>query len=355
MKLSMRVLKKIDVEQFLLTGNSTLVAYQNKSLIVYDRNFTVLYAFECDEDVQSIGRDKDIIWANSVLGNSYLISAEGALKKEFLIDYLDATKREAFIDLERTGCKISLVNDKIIWRTEDRFFQFLKLDGYAIYRKNKKQLIALDEGSGDILWSFNIPEKYNWYQSSVFKSDSLEFKEAVITRIIGGSERALWILLNSGRLLGLDIATGKELHSIVYPDNVPGDWNTQRNVNIFNIHTNLDLSKKKLFGLYLQWYWEINIGSDQGEFIYYDTAITCANHGVEGMHYGSHDDENIYFFDGSNSARFGIFNRNKREITWSSEISEAKGKMPAIRKITYDERFLYVQDHDYVLHVFDEV
>lgn len=212
------------------------------------------------------------------------------------------------------------------------------------------------------LWHYNLPEKvYN------FKNNLGEEIAAEILRIIGVYEGVLWVVLNSGHLIGLSETTGElvaELSDIQFINFKPTQSelishyiNEKQNINEFGKYLQLDAEKGVLFGLYSKFYYEIDLNATPKNLQIYDISDTCDEFQITPKMPGyekAWEGDEIFFGQIDTQANtVGIFNRKQKEITWAARVGQVVDWRPIVQKIDYAAGRLYVLDGENTLHVFE--
>ena len=205
--------------------------------------------------------------------------------------------------------------------------------------------------SGKEIWNYQLSENYRW------KDASGESHTGEYYKLIGLSNNIFWCVLNSGVIIGLNIETGQveyELcHPIIYPHSKIINEGFEK-VNIFNRHSIMSEDRSEILGMQGHFYWEINLENPVEEFTMYSIKDSCEEHHISLNDTFCLNDNEVYFYEGGYSNRFGIFCRNKKAIIWSSDLPEVKGKFPAIRKMDYTNYRIYIQDFYNSLHVIEK-
>lgn len=224
------------------------------------------------------------------------------------------------------------------------------------YTTIEKKVISLKKIN--ILWSFNLSNNFNFYRRSNYENAPDEYYEAEIIRIIGEYEGVLWLVLNNGRLLGLDTQTGNLKHDLLKPLNFVGEEKRYFEVSLFS---DIDKDKGILFGISHTHYFEIDLKNPEESYYYYDISETCKQNQIE-ADYPSYDLvwHGNEIFIGQNQLHYdkypcgvGIFDRATKQITWTSQLLEEKIIFKGIKKIDYSENRLYVLDMEGNLYVFE--
>ena len=239
----------------------------------------------------------------------------------------------------------------ILWK-QDKYFSFQIFDNELLVDNEKSGIVRYAFQTGLSLWHFLLPEGvYDGYNVH-FK----QVKKGEISKIIGVYDGVLWVALNTGWLLGLDVDNGTGRHRIRQPI----EFDEMR---IFvGLYTQLDTQKRVLFGLRNTHYWEIDLEKEVLSYQIYDISSSCQQFKIRAempiydwiwlgneIFFGE-----IYDADHRQDTNtVGIFDRTKREIIWADRIGKKGEIFPTIQKIDYAEQRLYVLDGECTLHVFE--
>jgi outer membrane protein assembly factor BamB len=214
-----------------------------------------------------------------------------------------------------------------------------------------------DIKTGNYLWSFLLSDSYNFYRKSNYENTPDDFCQAEIVRIIGEYNNILWIVLNSGRLLGLEVETGKLKYDLIKPINFIEE------IDGFDVAlwAMIDIEKGQIFGIKKHCYFEIDLKNSQESYYFYDISETCQQHQIE-ADYPSYELvwEGDEIFIGKNELHYdkhpcnvGIFNRITKQITWTSRELKNENIFKGISKIEYANNKLFVLDRESTLHIFE--
>ncbi|WP_428654252.1 hypothetical protein [Runella sp.] len=224
--------------------------------------------------------------------------------------------------------------------------------GTSLFIKEKKVLVSYSLTDFSPLWQYELPESlYDW--ADRFGTNY----KAEIERIIGVYEDILWVALSSGRLLGLSVGNGKTLYDLAAPANFE-EYFPNSPLQFGANHSQLDGQIGKLFGLRLNYYWEINLSNPTNEYILYDITETLKEKQLTAKHieYSTWQGDEIVFYEWSfaqDPSYAGIFNRQTRQITWTSRELGEEGVFKGIHKIEYHQNRLYVLDRAGTLRIFE--
>lgn len=233
-------------------------------------------------------------------------------------------------------------------------FDFISKQIYARKIFENNSIEAFKFPNGISLWQYSNFSKFNWMQKSIYEGEPEEEKQAEVIKFLGVYKNELWLVLNSGALLALNIETGIESRYIKEGKMIIGESDFEDFKGYFGYDTVIDEESGLIFNLNRHFYVEYNLNYDNTYFDSYSFKESSQEHKLNLNYVGGFDEAYIYSYEGSDNNRFAIFSREKKEVIWSSEIEEVKGKFPAIRDLQYGAEKIYVLDHDNTLHIFEK-
>lgn len=231
-------------------------------------------------------------------------------------------------------------------------FGLVCLECNSLYATIEKNISKIEKLTGNSLWQFSNLSDYNWMQKSIYEDEPPYEKEAEAIKFLGVYKDLLWVVLNGGSLLALDINTG-EVKRYIYQGKPKEAVDKILDNATFSIYSFIDEKDGKIINLFHDFYLEYDLEKLNDFFEYSTFTESTKKFGLELDKIGGYDEDYIYSYEGSDNNRFAVFCRYKKEIIWSGEIEEVKGKFPAIRDLQYGANKLYVLDHDHTLHVFE--
>lgn len=311
------------------------------------------FQFHSEEDIQDVHVKENIVWANVISGKA-ISGWEDImhLRKYYIKDY-NSTDDALYVSINGKGAKIDK-NGNILWSIEDRFFNFSQFEKTFVYIKENRCLLALNDSNGELIWQYTLPKEYSWAPSST----SQETRPATIAQIVGVYKDTLWLVVicDDIMLLGLDLQTGRERYHITEPVQYPTTWSEEerKRKRPFGNGTQIDAQSGILFGGFNHYYGEVELEAAEPAYHLYDIQESTELHGLRMNQFGAWEGDNIYFWEGANNNRFGIFSRKEKAVIWSGQIEEAQNTMPAIRQLDFSDGKLYVLDHHFTLHIFEQ-
>jgi outer membrane protein assembly factor BamB len=244
-------------------------------------------------------------------------------------------------DYNVTTALLDLNNQKIIWEKPNMKLPFIYNDIpiYAI----KNEVIRFNF-EGKTLWTYDTTTLGTWIDY-----DKRE-QETAVRRVIGELDGRLYIYLNSGKILVLDVETGDILKKLVNDKYVSEHW---FNGN-FGYFIEIDRQNKKLIQLAQKSYTEVNLATYEVTQIDLKESMPI---NLENDHNIVFDETHIYFSDRYN-CKLASLNRTTMQIDWVHQLSDPKtceidGNRHGKDLKLYGNR-LYVLDNKSTLHIFEK-
>jgi len=244
-----------------------------------------------------------------------------------------------------------------IWK-HNKYFSFQILDKKLLIETEKKGAISYDFQSGNCIWHYYLPETYDWQRRVASIEKPYEASKAEIEKILGVYEGIVYFVLNSGRVVGLDVDTGIELFTKVEPDSITIAYDKERiyTPTILWQNTQLDVEKGVIFGLLGNFYAEIDLKDPSRTYRVFDMDYSNNTKRIKCTNWGVCIGEEIFFAE-TNFARepatVGIFNRKTKQVTWTSDMLGEEGDFRGLKKLDYANEHLYVLDNENTLHIFN--
>ena len=194
-------------------------------------------------------------------------------------------------------------------------------------------------------------------ENSIIWQYSLEKKGSVsaeleIIKFLGVYKNNICFVLNKG-LLVLDINSGKEIHFILKGENLKGNSFQGDLKGFFGYDTILDVSRGIIFNLNLYFYLEYDLNSNKNLFDSYSFRKEDNNNNLYLNNIGGYDDKYIYAFEGRDSNRFAVLDREKKEVIWSSELLQKRNEISYIIDMQISGNNIYILDSNHTLHIFE--
>lgn len=227
----------------------------------------------------------------------------------------------------------SIRYQKLLFEIDEIIGHFL-VNGKIIGESNN-HITCRDIKDGDIIWSVDA-EKYGYNMVNG------EERIMSLTKIIGVQDNILYVFLGNRLILGFDLNSGEQIYICEYKDNFLVLENLQ-----------LDAENKKIFSIGPNHYIEFNLLTSSYQI--FDLTDTTKKNNVEMNRLGSWENNLVSFWQGYSSNRFGIFDREKKEIICSDEIKNIKNDLPSILEVKSQGDKLLVLDNANTLHLFKKL
>jgi len=340
---------------------------QNGNVIILKLNGIELHTMQNSNKIEA--NPKEIIINNNKIlvslnynGDKLLLDAQLNILNEFNSgkDGIICLVNEnmfihIFYSLNYSSSYVGLFDIKSLrnrWRIESgvaKSYFFQKY--FIIYESKKASCISIDNGA--LIWQFSELSNYNWQQKSVYQDESPYEVKAEVIIFLGVYNNLLWLVLNRGSLLALDINTG-EVKKHIFQGKSIGTFPKILENAAFSIYSFLDEQEGKIVSLFQEFYLEYDLEKLDDYFEYSSFAESSKKFGLGLNRIGGHDAEYIYAWEDGGNNRFAIFSREKKEIIWCGEIPEVKGLFPALLDVKYGAGKLYVLDKNNTLHIFEK-
>ena len=260
----------------------------------------------------------------------------------------------AYLKIPSFKCFLFNLETQDIYITEKNFFEYFFNDLFYSTFGNNIQC----QSNNILIWHYNLPETYDWQRRVASIEKPYEATKAEIEKILGVFEGIVYFVLNSGRVVGLDVDTGIELFTKVEPDSITIAYEKERiyTPTILWQNTQLDAEKGVIFGLLGNFYAEIDLKDPSRTYRVFDMDYSNNTKRIKCTNWGVCIGEEIFFAE-TNFARepatVGIFNRKTKQVTWTSDMLGEEGDFRGLKKLDYANEHLYVLDNENTLHIFN--
>ncbi len=192
--------------------------------------------------------------------------------------------------------------------------------------------------SGDSLWQFDCSSLGTWHQYH----DGTE-KQTQVRRLLGCYASRLYVLLNSGKILVLDIDTGAQLDILFN-----GEWAAWG----FSILIELDKAKGVLLQLHREDYAEVDLSTHQIVNVRSEDMVSKS---LESKKRVAYDGQHVYFSDDYHD-KIGAFNRSTHEVDWVYDFAQVEPRVEVryARSLKLRGNRLLALDNHNTLHVFEK-
>lgn len=258
---------------------------------------------------------------------------------------------------------------------ENQKFEWLISPQFPLSKSNFKNKLYFCHNNSEI-HCYNMSSIYwkNTFEISVFDWSEVNYrnelvqKQAEIRRILGQHSDIVWVLLNSGRLLGLKADDGSLKFNIfmhnyyIGTKALFGHYEIElRNKYNWTLHLlqygQLDEEKGVIFGLKNFYYFEIDLKDPVNSFTVFDASDSFLEHKIEadmahGYEWTWHENEIFFGHNFTSGNNLAVFNRDSKTVTWAIRLEQENGDARNLSRMEYGSDTLYVLDQLKTLHVF---
>ena len=232
------------------------------------------------------------------------------------------------------------------------------IDKY-IFRDFKKKIACRKIDSDSILWEFPLA---SLGKGKDYNTDE-EF-DYEVEQFVGIYNNILWVYIERGGFIGLDIQTGELKHRIlgIPKGNLLGKVDSYVDNEEFYIfyRAKFILSEKKgiIIGLIADRFFEIDLNKEKITPMLYGMwdkmeKMNLKKYGVNGN--TSLQGDLLYFYN-DKELQFGILDINTKEIIYVSEpiaVVERDDSFTRLRDLKVSENKVYILDSNHTLHIFE--
>lgn len=326
----------------LLISNGRQVINKTKSSILIDS----------PTELQELRSFNDIVIINDIEGNGYLIDE----KAHFIEESLQYIKYPFSLSFFKEDGKRSTVVKSLkseLFYTLEGVSAIFIIDGGNYFRKNfrNSSIESFSFPYLNSIWSFNSLSEFNWIADSIYENKPPEVKKADVVKFLGIHEGGLWLVLNSGFLLNIDVVTGTVRNHIYQGRDSNG--NSLEDFKVWFLPDVFMDKEGRIISFYEGYYLEYDINNKEDFFLFSLCSDASTDDGLKFNRIGDYDESFVYCWEGGTSNRFGAFNRKDKRIDWSGKIEEAEGVFPAILDVKHQNDKLYVLDGRNTLHILE--
>lgn len=220
--------------------------------------------------------------------------------------------------------------------------------------------------TGKMLWSQPISQYGDYYTGR--SNIDRRMHEGEVDRFLGIYKNVIWIVLNNGMLLGLNIENGSIAHKADAPKHYPPELfllEETRKMNIFyNKQSVLDCKNGKIIHLWnagnsdstYDWYAEIDLNTASADFTISKVSnLTNMPFTIDGnpCPLWPFDDEYIYVCN-YQDYKIALFNRKNKTIKWVYQLEVEPSKRSFIEKMEVWGKFWYILDNSKTLYILEQ-
>lgn len=249
---------------------------------------------------------------------------------------------------------VNLNSRKILWsKRGGSAYSFM---GYGIAVSIQSKIVTIqNELTGDTLFEIDLSHYLGTHASFMNQNVSTE-----IRRIIGVYNHILWVALNSGETIGINLNRGKLAYLIGFKESKltsfpfevkPGDYLP------FGDKVQLDEDRGEILGLRDKYFIYSDLKQNQISREYIDVGHSMSLHNIESSYRNNvfPIDENYIYFCDDRRGKIGVFDRHKREVVWSYELEMERSGIAQILEMKYANDRWYILDRNDTLHVFERI
>ncbi|WP_103068638.1 hypothetical protein [Aquimarina sediminis] len=248
----------------------------------------------------------------------------------------------------------SLKEKKILFETNEFIGNIVFED--KIFNNNNNNIIARKVFDGKPIWVCQVLNKKGFKANRT----STELNSIEVTSFLGVYDNTLWMVLNNGFLLGVDIDTGKEKHYLGYAieNNTERGWYEDLGHVYISSQYKLDSNTGKIILISGEDYFEVDLNKSNPKKVWRNMAsslkgLQCEMGGNEGFKF---DDNYFYFYDGPKGVVI-VMDRNNFEIVWNHDLkiqTEDSFVLSLLRDLKISEGKIGVLDRNNTLHIFEK-
>ena len=337
------------VNEYYINSKGLFNAQSNECLLEISGQ-QELYPFGKDHLIsrEIVYGDSAIININdlTIVINNYRIEAQNY--PYFSFYEVDDKSQEGIYDFEKK---------KILFEATSWLGRSI-IDKY-IFRDFKKKIACRKIDSDSILWEFPL--------SSLGKGKDYNTDEEFdyeVEQFVGIYNNILWVYIERGGFIGLDIQTGELKHRIlgIPKGNLLGKVDSYVDNEEFYIFYRakfiLDEKKGIIIGLIADRFFEIDLNKEKITPMLYGMwdkmeKMNLKKYGVNGN--TSLQGDLLYFYN-DKELQFGILDINTKEIIYVSEpiaVVERDDSFTRLRDLKVSENKVYILDSNHTLHIFE--
>ena len=293
---------------------------------------------------------------NIIKSNYFLIVNENS---KYLIAWANAVKISRGV-YNRSICLLEndLVNVKEIILEEN--YQYLKTyTNDVLITSSKDVILGYHIFPTNLLWEFPLASLGKGKDYSTDEEFDYE-----VEQIVGIYNNILWVYIERGGFIGLDIQTGELKHRIlgIPKGNLLGKVDSYVDNEEFYIFYRakfiLDEKKGIIIGLIADRFFEIDLNKEKITPMLYGMwdkmeKMNLKKYGVNGN--TSLQGDLLYFYN-DKELQFGILDINTKEIIYVSEpiaVVERDDSFTRLRDLKVSENKVYILDSNHTLHIFE--
>ena len=342
-----------NVDNFLVVDDK--LYFSNGKEVIDEKGHSIL---NCPLSLQFLNYKEPYFYIPDIYGNTYLIMEK---ETRFLKDiFIKKVISDSFllVSKDKKTAILNIINNEFHYILNSRIFKFLEWKE-KLFFKNKNTIQGIEIYTGQFLWEFSL--------SSLGKGKDYNTDEEFdyeVEQFVGIYNNILWVYIERGGFIGLDIQTGELEHRIlgIPKGNLLGKVDSYVDSEEFYIFYRakfiLDDKKGVIIGLIADRFFEIDLNKEKITPMLYGMwdkmeKMNLKKYGVSGN--TSLQGDLLYFYN-DKELQFGILDINTKEIIYVSEpiaVVERDDSFTRLRDLKVSENKVYILDSNDTLHIFE--
>ena len=342
-----------NVDNFLIVDDK--LYFSNGKEVIDERGHSILNS---PLSLQFLNYKEPYFYIPDIYGNTYLIMGK---EVRFLKDiFIKKVISDSFllVSKDKKTAILNIINNEFHYILNSRIFKFLEWKE-KLFFKNKNTIQGIEIYTGQFLWEFSL--------SSLGKGKDYNTDEEFdyeVEQFVGIYNNILWVYIERGGFIGLDIQTGELKHRIlgIPKGNLLGKVDSYIDGEEFYIFYRakfiLDEKKGIIIGLIADRFFEIDLNKEKITPMLYGMRdkmekMNLKKYGVSGN--TSLQGDLLYFYN-DKELQFGILDINTKEIIYVSEpiaVVERDDSFTQLKDLKVSENKVYILDSNHTLHIFE--
>ncbi len=224
---------------------------------------------------------------------------------------------------------------------------------------DKSYFLNADIKTGKTLWTFDC-QQLSKYSHKEYPNAERKWHKDEVFKMIGVYENNLWICLYSGKVIGIDVATGQLKHTIELADKIHGQlaeaWCKANELKSWTWRILLKKEEGILYGGRRTYYYEIDLKQTKPYFEVWELPEDQPK--IDGGQVSEPLTDTHFFYADNYSGWVCALNRKTLEIDWQHQFHNHREGY--FREMKYIDHRLYVLHGEYTgerhhhLYVFEK-
>ena len=342
-----------NVDNFLVVDDK--LYFSNGKEVIDEKGHSIL---NCPLSLQFLNYKEPYFYIPDIYGNTYLIMEK---ETRFLKDiFIKKVISDSFllVSKDKKTAILNIINNEFHYILNSRIFKFLEWKE-KLFFKNKNTIQGIEIYTGQFLWEFSL--------SSLGKGKDYNTDEEFdyeVEQFVGIYNNILWVYIERGGFIGLDIQTGELKHRIlgIPKGNLLGKVDSYVDSEEFYIFYRakfiLDDKKGIIIGLIADRFFEIDLNKEKITPMLYGMwdkmeKMNLKKYGVNGN--TSLQGDLLYFYN-DKELQFGVLDINTKEFIYVSEpiaVVERDDSFTRLRDLKVSENKVFILDSNHTLHIFE--